>query len=52
MSNLLVKTIAGFLFLMLILALALFIPAGSLNYWQAWVYLAVWAVCRSSSPCI
>ncbi len=45
MSNLLVKTILGFLFLMLILALALFIPAGSLSYWQAWIYLAVWAVC-------
>ena len=30
---------------MVMLALALFIPAGSLNFWQAWVYLAVWAVC-------
>ena len=45
MSNLIVKTIAGFAFLMLVLALALFIPAGSLSFWQAWVYLAVWAVC-------
>jgi protein-S-isoprenylcysteine O-methyltransferase Ste14 len=45
MSNLLVKTAAGFLFLMLMLGLALFIPAGSLDYWQAWVYLVVWAVC-------
>jgi protein-S-isoprenylcysteine O-methyltransferase Ste14 len=45
MSNLLVRTAAGFLFLMLMLGLALFIPAGSLNYWQAWVYLVVWAVC-------
>jgi len=45
MNNLLLKTVAGFLFLMLMLALALFIPAGSLSYWQAWVYLAVWAVC-------
>lgn len=45
MSKLISKTIAGFLFLMLILALALFIPAGSLSYWQAWVYLADWAVC-------
>src|SRR5512135_578648 len=45
MSNLLVKAFLGFLFLMLVLALALFIPAGSLNYWQAWVYLADWAVC-------
>ncbi len=45
MNSLLVKTAAGFLFLMLILGLALFIPAGSLSYWQAWVYLADWAVC-------
>jgi protein-S-isoprenylcysteine O-methyltransferase Ste14 len=45
MSNLLVKTILGFAFLMLVLALALFIPAGSLSYWQAWVYLINWAVC-------
>ena len=45
MSNLLVKTVLGFLFLMLVLALALFIPAGSLSYWQAWVYLIDWVVC-------
>jgi protein-S-isoprenylcysteine O-methyltransferase Ste14 len=45
MGNLLVKTILGFAFLMMILALALFIPAGSLIFWQAWVYLAVWAAC-------
>ena len=45
MSNLLVKTFLGFAFLMLVLALALFIPAGSLSFWQAWIYLIVWAVC-------
>jgi protein-S-isoprenylcysteine O-methyltransferase Ste14 len=45
MSNLLVKAFLGFAFLMLVLALALFIPAGSLSYWQAWVYLADWAIC-------
>jgi protein-S-isoprenylcysteine O-methyltransferase Ste14 len=45
MNNLLVKTVLGFLFLMFMLALALFIPAGSLSFWQAWVYLGVWAVC-------
>jgi len=44
-SNLLVKTFLGFAFLMLVLALALFIPAGSLSFWQAWIYLIVWAVC-------
>ena len=45
MVNLMVKTFLGFAFLMVVLALALFIPAGSLSFWQAWVYLAVWAVC-------
>ena len=45
MNNLIVKTILGFAFLMLVLALALFVPAGSLGFWQAWVFLAVWAVC-------
>jgi protein-S-isoprenylcysteine O-methyltransferase Ste14 len=45
MSSLIIKSTAGFLFLMFCLGLALFIPAGSLSYWQAWVYLAVWAVC-------
>ncbi len=45
MSSLILKTIAGFAFLMLVLALALFVPAGSLNYWQAWIYLANWAIC-------
>ena len=45
MPNLLAKTIAGFAFLMLMLALALFGAAGSLRFWQAWVYLAVFAGC-------
>jgi protein-S-isoprenylcysteine O-methyltransferase Ste14 len=45
MSNLILRTIFGFAFLMLVLALALFIPAGSLSFWQAWVYLAVFAIC-------
>jgi protein-S-isoprenylcysteine O-methyltransferase Ste14 len=44
-SNLLVKTFLGFAFLMLVLALALFLPAGSLRFWQAWVYLADFAGC-------
>ena len=43
MNNLLVRTFLGFAFLMVVLALALFISAGSLSYWQAWVYLAVFA---------
>ncbi len=39
----LTKTIAGFLQLIAILALLLFVPAWTLHYWQAWAYLAVFA---------
>jgi len=45
MNNLIARTISGFAFLMLVLAIALFLPAGSLRFWQAWVYLAVFAGC-------
>src|SRR5947208_272904 len=45
MSNLLTRTILGFAFLMVVLAVALFVPAGSVNFWQGWVYLAVFAGC-------
>ncbi len=45
MGNLIAKSALGFAFLMLILALTLFISAGSFGFWQAWVYLAVFAIC-------
>jgi len=45
MNNLIVRSFLGLVFLMLCLALALFLSAGSLNFWQAWVFLAVWTVC-------
>lgn len=47
MTNLTLKSILGLAFLVLVLALALFLPAGSLNFWQAWLFLAVWTVCVS-----
>jgi len=45
MNNLIVKSIMGLVFLMFCLALALFLSAGSLSFWQAWVYLAIFSVC-------
>jgi protein-S-isoprenylcysteine O-methyltransferase Ste14 len=45
MLSLLIRTVGGFLFLVLILALALFASAGTLDFWQAWTYLAVFSVC-------
>lgn len=45
MSSLIIKSFLGLAFLLLVLALALFIPAGTLSFWLAWVYLAVFGVC-------
>lgn len=41
MNNLMAKSMFGLAFLLVFLAFLLFVPAGSLAYWQAWVYLAV-----------
>ncbi len=45
MIGLILRSIAGLLFLVLVLALALFVCAGTLAFWQAWAYLAVFSVC-------
>jgi protein-S-isoprenylcysteine O-methyltransferase Ste14 len=38
------KAFGGLLQLMVFMAAALFIPAGTLNYWQAWVFLGVFFI--------
>ena len=35
------KAFGGLLILLLVMAALLFIPAGTLDYWQAWVFLVV-----------
>jgi len=45
MNNLIVKSFLGLIFLDLVLALALFLSAGTMAFWQAWVFMAVWTVC-------
>jgi protein-S-isoprenylcysteine O-methyltransferase Ste14 len=45
MVKLIAKSFLGLVFLVAVLALALFLSAGSLGFWQAWVFLAVWTVC-------
>ena len=42
MKSLTTQAFVGLLQLVLILAVLLFLPALSLNYWQAWVFLAVY----------
>ena len=43
MSDLNKKARGGLAFLMLVLGLLLFLPAGTVQYWEAWVYLFLFA---------
>ncbi len=47
MNKLVVQTLGTFLIGVLLLALLLFLPAGTFNYWQAWVFIAVFMVAIS-----
>lgn len=42
MNTLKIKSFGGLLFLLLVMAALLFIPAWTLDYWQAWTFLAVY----------
>jgi hypothetical protein len=42
MSILNIKALGGLLVLLLVMAALLFFPAGTLDYWQAWTFLAVY----------
>jgi protein-S-isoprenylcysteine O-methyltransferase Ste14 len=44
MANLNTKAFGGLFFLLLVMAALLFLPAGTINYWQAWAFLAVFGV--------
>jgi protein-S-isoprenylcysteine O-methyltransferase Ste14 len=44
MNNLNTKAIGGLAFLLLVIAALLFLPARTLDYWQAWAFLAVFGV--------
>jgi protein-S-isoprenylcysteine O-methyltransferase Ste14 len=39
-----VKTVASSLFGLILFGLLLFLPAGTFNYWQAWVFIAAFAL--------
>ncbi len=43
-NRLILQAFGGLIFLVLVLAAALFISAGTFNFWQAWVFLAVFFV--------
>jgi protein-S-isoprenylcysteine O-methyltransferase Ste14 len=41
MSNLYAKTLLSLVALAVVMGLLLFVPAGTIQYWQAWVYLTI-----------
>jgi protein-S-isoprenylcysteine O-methyltransferase Ste14 len=41
MKNLILKSFGGLVFLFVVMAVLLFLPVGTFNFWQAWVFLAV-----------
>jgi protein-S-isoprenylcysteine O-methyltransferase Ste14 len=45
MNQLNVKAFAGLLQLVVMLAASIFLPAWTLDYWQAWLFLAVFLTC-------
>jgi protein-S-isoprenylcysteine O-methyltransferase Ste14 len=47
MKKLIIPTLRNFLMGVILLGILLFLPAGTLNYWQAWVFIAVFMVTLS-----
>jgi len=47
MNSLFARTILGFLALLTILAMVIFVPAGTVNFWQGWLCLAVFMGCAA-----
>jgi len=39
MNKLFIKALGGLIFLIVALGIGLFLPAGTINFWQAWIYI-------------
>jgi len=44
MNQLVIRAYAGLLFLLIVMAVIIFVPAWTLDYWQAWIFLVVFFV--------
>jgi protein-S-isoprenylcysteine O-methyltransferase Ste14 len=44
MNQLNIRAFAGLLFLLVVMAVLIFVPAWTLDYWQAWIFLVVFFV--------
>lgn len=45
MDDIVVKTISGFIILIVIMGIFIFLPAWTINYLQAWIYLLACFCC-------
>jgi protein-S-isoprenylcysteine O-methyltransferase Ste14 len=48
MTSLVARAIAGTLLVLIVMGALLFLTAGTLHYWQAWTYIAVFSVSASA----
>jgi protein-S-isoprenylcysteine O-methyltransferase Ste14 len=48
MTTLTQKAFGGLFFLVIVLGVTLFLPAKTFQYWQAWVYIAVFAIASAA----
>ena len=44
MNQLVIRAFAGLFFLLIVMAIIIFVPAWTLDYWQAWIFLVVFFV--------
>ena len=44
MNQLVIRAFAGLLFLLIVMTIIIFVPAWTLDYWQAWIFLVVFFV--------
>jgi protein-S-isoprenylcysteine O-methyltransferase Ste14 len=51
MNQVNIKAFVGFLQLLIVLVVLIFVPAGTLDYWQAWIFLAVFFGCALAITC-
>ena len=52
MANPNTRAFGGLFFLLLVMGSLLLVPAGTLNYWQAWAFLAVFGVAETGGPAL
>ena len=51
MNQPIIRALAGFVQLLIVMAIIIFVPAWTLDYWQAWIFLVgIFCAVRWRSP--